>query len=121
MAERCAFYITDISQHSSMTPSPNSSVRSLVRGRPLNVDHLSTPEAEPSISIRFHTGPLADVPYTFKNSFTIGRSAQNDIVISNEVKRISKKHLSVEYDENGYWIVSDLGSTQGTYVHLRNK
>src|SRR5205085_10961723 len=45
---------------------------------------------------------------------TIGRAPDNDIVIDDPT--VSSAHAELQ-DEGGHWVVSDLGSTNGTYVN----
>ena len=47
------------------------------------------------------------------NTFFIGRSAENDIVIADFV--VSKKHASITFSE-GFYYLCDLGSTNGTRI-----
>lgn len=49
----------------------------------------------------------------FTDSFTIGRSKECDIKISNDA--VSRKHTRIEYD-GSRWLVMDLGSGNGTFV-----
>lgn len=44
----------------------------------------------------------------------IGRNSECDIVI--EDPRVSKKHCIIEKNVIGHWIISDLDSTNGTFV-----
>jgi diguanylate cyclase (GGDEF)-like protein len=46
--------------------------------------------------------------------FEVGRSSTNDLFIDQE--SISRHHVRISFDEGFYW-VSDLGSTNGTYVN----
>ena len=46
--------------------------------------------------------------------FEIGRSSSNDLFIDQE--SISRHHARISFDGSSYW-VSDLGSTNGTYVN----
>jgi diguanylate cyclase (GGDEF)-like protein len=46
--------------------------------------------------------------------FEIGRSSSNDLFIDQE--SISRHHARISFDGSAYW-VSDLGSTNGTYVN----
>jgi len=47
-----------------------------------------------------------------KDRFTIGRSGENDIVLTGE--GVSRQHARVERTESGSWTIVDLGSTNGT-------
>lgn len=46
---------------------------------------------------------------------TIGRGTYNDIVVKDE--KVSRSHLQIIYDENGNYILNDLGSLNGTYIN----
>ena len=46
---------------------------------------------------------------------TVGRSQENNIVITDE--KVSRTHLQMVQDDNGNVSVIDLGSTNGTYVN----
>jgi uncharacterized membrane protein YhaH (DUF805 family) len=50
-------------------------------------------------------------------TITIGRSAQNDIVISDE--KVSRIHLQIIQDDYGNFRLTDFGSTNGTFVNGR--
>lgn len=59
-----------------------------------------------------------DNQYTIKleqQYFTIGRSNDNDIVLPNPEKTISRQHCSLEYEAKCWWIV-DESSANGTFV-----
>ena len=45
---------------------------------------------------------------------TIGRESKNDIVIPDI--NVSRVHAEIRQDESGAWILTDLGSTNGTFV-----
>lgn len=47
------------------------------------------------------------------HSVSIGRASENDVVIQDE--RVSRKHAQIHHHEGG-WVVSDLGSRNGTLV-----
>jgi hypothetical protein len=63
-------------------------------------------------------GPAA--PFSLdKESITIGRSTDNDLVIEEGVpgwETVSRHHARV-YRQDAYWIVEDLGSKNGIYVN----
>ncbi|MFW0790705.1 FHA domain-containing protein [Gordonia sp. CPCC 205333] len=48
-----------------------------------------------------------------KARLTIGRTPENDIVVNHHL--VSRQHLSIEW-RSGQWYVTDLGSTNGSYV-----
>ena len=48
---------------------------------------------------------------------TIGRESKNDIVIPDI--NVSRVHAEIRQDESGAWILTDLGSTNGTFVNGR--
>ena len=62
------------------------------------------------------SGELSGQTYKIKNgrTFTIGRGAQNNVQYAESAKGISRKHCSVYFD-GSQAIVTDLGSTHGTY------
>ncbi|MCB9746772.1 MAG: FHA domain-containing protein [Candidatus Omnitrophica bacterium] len=51
---------------------------------------------------------------TFSGYFTVGRSPDNDFVIT--IPSVSRNHLEVRW-ENGNWWIEDLQSSNGTYVN----
>jgi pSer/pThr/pTyr-binding forkhead associated (FHA) protein len=48
---------------------------------------------------------------------TIGRESRNSIVIPDI--NVSRSHAEIRQDESGAWIITDLGSTNGTFVNGR--
>ena len=48
---------------------------------------------------------------------TIGRESKNDIVVPDI--NVSRVHAEIRQDESGAWILTDLGSTNGTFVNGR--
>ncbi|MEC4175124.1 DUF3662 and FHA domain-containing protein [Adlercreutzia sp. R21] len=48
---------------------------------------------------------------------SIGRESKNDIVIPDI--NVSRVHAEIRQDESGAWILTDLGSTNGTFVNGR--
>jgi pSer/pThr/pTyr-binding forkhead associated (FHA) protein len=60
-------------------------------------------------------GPLAGAKIAIPAPVvTIGQSSQNDVVLADD--SVSRHHARLEY-EAGSWLVSDLGSTNGTYLN----
>lgn len=53
--------------------------------------------------------------HCLKDSITIGRITQNDIIISNPL--VSRVHCRIERIEEGRYRVTDLNSANGTYVN----
>lgn len=55
--------------------------------------------------------------HTFaKETIAIGRTLGNDIVLPDVEKRVSSKHAVIER-KGGAWMLTDLGSTNGTYLN----
>ena len=67
-----------------------------------------------SICFNFETGPLKGTIEAIDGEITIGRSADNDLVIDDQT--ISGKHCKVTF-ENGQYFLTDLESTNGTSVN----
>lgn len=47
----------------------------------------------------------------------IGRESRNDIVIPDI--NVSRQHAEIRREATGAWVISDLGSTNGTFVNGR--
>lgn len=61
------------------------------------------------------SGPLAgQIVDLTKDSLTIGRGADNDVVISDNV--VSRRHCQIQRAAND-WMITDLGSANGTHVN----
>lgn len=63
-------------------------------------------------------GPLkGQIIRVNKNGATLGRSSENNICVPD--RELSRKHSKIEYDEKiDRYVISDIGSTNGTYVQL---
>lgn len=72
--------------------------------------YLSQP---PKLIVKLKNRPLKTYPFTGR-AITIGRLAQNDIVIDN--LSVSRMHASISKSKDGYTL-TDLGSKNGTYVN----
>lgn len=72
--------------------------------------YLSQP---PKLVVKLKNRPLKTYPFTGR-AVTIGRLAQNDIVIDN--LSVSRMHASVSKSKDGYTL-TDLGSKNGTHVN----
>ena len=72
------------------------------------------PEADALALLGVQAGPQIgeEVP-VLKPVVRIGRSPQNDVVITDD--SVSTTHARLDYDGGG-WRLTDLGSTNGTYV-----
>ena len=66
-----------------------------------------------SISIKFNEKVLKTIE-SEKNEITIGRSAENDIIIENLA--VSKLHARI-VEQGGAYYIEDLNSTNGTYLN----
>ena len=67
------------------------------------------------VTFDIQQGPLATTRIAIPAPVvTIGQSAQNDVVIPDD--SVSRTHAKLEYDAGG-WHVTDLGSTNGTYLN----
>ena len=71
-------------------------------------------EAFRPISLTFDNGPLGGQTKTIEGQISIGRRKDNDIIIDEQT--ISGNHCKIELENNQY-VISDLGSTNGTLVN----
>ncbi|GJD17065.1 hypothetical protein RIVM261_020210 [Rivularia sp. IAM M-261] len=51
-----------------------------------------------------------------KVRLTVGRDTQNDIVLPNPKRTISRQHCVLEFNDNYWWVVDDKPSANGTFV-----
>lgn len=56
----------------------------------------------------------------YKNFVTIGRSKENDIVLPDPHKKVSRRHCILEHNIGHWWVV-DEGSANGTFVQRTQK
>ena len=68
----------------------------------------------PTLRIRTREGKESDVPLT-GTRVTLGRDHENDVPLADDVG-LSRKHLTLE-KQGDDWVVSDLGSKNGTFVN----
>jgi pSer/pThr/pTyr-binding forkhead associated (FHA) protein len=61
------------------------------------------------------TGPQAGTRLALVDEFRIGRSAECALVLDDDY--VSGDHASLARRANGDWVVTDLGSTNGTFVN----
>lgn len=78
----------------------------------------STPKEDGSRALALFAvqqGPLAGAKIAIPAPVvTIGQSSQNDVVLADD--SVSRNHARLEYEAGG-WRVTDLGSTNGTYLN----
>ncbi len=69
----------------------------------------------PKLLLKFNAAVIKEIPFA-KDSLTVGRKADNDIVIDNPA--ISGHHCRIAL-EGGTYYVEDLESTNGTFVNQK--
>jgi len=67
----------------------------------------------PKLLLKFNAAVIKEIPFD-KDSFSVGRKQDNDIVIDNPA--ISGHHCKISL-QGGTYVVEDLDSTNGTYVN----
>lgn len=79
------------------------------------MSHPSLPDRSPALAtIGFVSGPRqGDQLAVTSRAVTIGKGAENDIVLDDD--SVSTRHAQLKY-ESGGWRIIDLDSTNGTYV-----
>jgi len=53
--------------------------------------------------------------FTPDRTYNLGRADDNDIVFG--LPAVSRKHAKIYYEEGNGWIIEDIGSTSGTWMH----
>ena len=103
------------SQNSPRNPADFRAAVTLDAPMPAGVTQLVPGSVEPATLdvVRGHAVPRT-VPITGE-PVRLGRSAANTLVLSDD--RVSRAHAEVRY-EDGAYLISDLGSSNGTYVKL---
>jgi hypothetical protein len=69
---------------------------------------------EPKV-LAIDTGPQAGHRLALVDEFRIGRSADCALILDDDY--VSGDHASLARRQNGDWVVTDLGSTNGTFVN----
>ncbi len=69
---------------------------------------------EPKI-LAIDNGPQAGTRLALVDEFRIGRSAECALILDDDY--VSGDHASLARRANGEWVVTDLGSTNGTFVN----
>src|SRR5262245_23894715 len=67
----------------------------------------------PKLLLKFNAAVIKEIPIT-KDTLTVGRKPDNDIVIDNPA--ISSRHCKISL-QGGAYFIEDLESTNGTYVN----
>ena len=78
-----------------------------------NLDHAGMLYQKLKVSLCDVSGSSSK-QFLFTNQFTVGRSPDNDIVISS--KLVSRFHFKVEWENDNWWICN-LNSANGIYIN----
>lgn len=81
-------------------------------GRPGSVPDRVPGNLAGNLTVRWSKGERTFEPGSV---VTIGRDDSADIVVDN--RNVSRRHAHVQVRDDGQWLLSDLGSSQGTYVY----
>lgn len=88
------------------------------RGRPAPAPRSPQPRKrgknEPKV-LAIDTGPRAGTRLALVDEFRIGRSADCALILDDDY--VSGDHATLARRHNGDWVVTDLGSTNGTFVN----
>jgi len=68
------------------------------------------------LRLRFASGPLRGRVVTARDGTTLGRSRDNELVVPDQ--ELSRHHFRFVKTRDGFYVVEDLASTNGTYVRL---
>lgn len=74
------------------------------------------PESRPVAVLTFNDLEIQRVPLE-KDEYLIGRAKECDLQITE--RRLSRRHCLLLTDDDGRWMVKDMGSQNGTYVNRR--
>lgn len=74
-----------------------------------------TPKSSPLAYIIYTTGPSTGQKVQLQKSLSLGRSRESDVLIDSE--EASRSHAIVSSTQDGCWQITDLNSTNGTYVN----
>jgi ABC-type multidrug transport system ATPase subunit/pSer/pThr/pTyr-binding forkhead associated (FHA) protein len=82
------------------------------------VDGASTPDPPVAAVVSApRIGPPTEIHRPARAMLRIGRDEDNDVVVADLL--VSRHHAEVRPDADGRWVISDLGSHNGTYVNGR--
>lgn len=80
-------------------------------------DYVSTPDTQRVLHNSYLYDALRDTAYQLSSGapLHIGRGSNNDIVVPDI--SISRVHAQIEQDPDGNWVLTDLDSTNGSFVN----
>lgn len=79
-------------------------------------DDAPRPTAVPLLVLKYNDVEMQRLELR-RESCLIGRAKECDLQVAE--RRLSRKHCEIQRDDAGRWVVSDLGSQNGTYVNRR--